>query len=287
MKSILVLLALIATLAAEPHSFGWKSNPTHAKGLTQFVHHPAYDTSALPPVVDLSGVMPSVSAPLAANMPAVYDQGQEGSCTANAGTAAIEFRWHTMHGVFIQASRQGLYLSELLHDGNWPQDAGSMTTTVLWVLANQGIGRETLCPYSWPLQKKPTPAYYKDAKTHLAIHAYDVDNSDHVSIRVAISKGLPVMFGGYVYQSIETLNSSNYVNSLASGKPLGGHERLICGYDNTKKVTYSNGKVVIGFYWVRNSWGDSWGYEGYSWEPMRDIENPRINEDFAVLDLVN
>ncbi len=282
---IALLIALLIPCRAD-HTLGWKSNPNHASGLRQFVHHPLYSATALPTVVDLSGVMPNgPAAPLAIHNPAIYDQGQEGSCTANAAARCMEFAWHLKHGNFISASRQGLYTCELIHDGDWPQDSGSYTATALWVLTQQGVGTESLFPYEQPFTIKPTKAYLTDALTHQAMHAYDVASSDHISIKVALSKGFPVMFGGSVYRAIESLDSSNYFNSPHSGRSIGGHERTIVGYNTTLRHVYPNGKSVTGFYWVANSWGDSWGYKGYSWEPMSDIENASLNNDFAVVDL--
>lgn len=276
--------------AGPPHHFGWTSNPHHAKGLTQFVHSPKFSTAPTPDIVDLSGFMPiegKVDTPLAVHMPAIYDQGQEGSCTANAGTGADEFIWHKTFGVFIGGSRQGLYACSLMHDGNWPNDSGSMTATVVWVLQNQGMGLEEVYPYSRPLGTPFPDLFLQDAGTRLVTHAYDVDSTDHVSIQVALASGLPVMFGGFVYESIEQLNSSDYFNSPHNGQPLGGHERLIVGYNRTLTHKYGIfGRTYTGFYWVRNSWGTQWGCQGYCWEPMSEIENPQINEDFAVVDVV-
>lgn len=295
MKRLLLFLSAIVlaapSFAAPPahHHYGWVSNPHHARGLTQFVHHPKFSLAPTPDVLDLSGCMPdsgTVSAPLAVHMPAIYDQGQEGSCTANAGTAAMEFIWHKTLGTFITGSRQGLYSCELTHDGNWPNDSGSYTGTVVWVLQNQGQGGEQLFPYNTPLSTPLPDFYVSDAATHKAVHGYDVDSTDHVSIQTAIAAGLPVLFGGYVYESLEELNAQSYFNAPNNGSPIGGHERLIVGYNRTLTHTYPNGTVVTGFYWVRNSWGTGWGRQGYCWEPMSEIENPQINEDFAVIDVV-
>lgn len=284
-----VVLATSAIAAPPLHKYGWRSNPHHAKGLTQFIHSPKFTSAPTPDIVDLSGCMPdsgTVSAPLAVHMPAIYDQGQEGSCTANAGTAAMEFLWHKTFGTFLAGSRQGLYSCELTHDGNWPNDSGSYTATVVWVLQNQGQGGEQLFPYNTPLSMPLPDFYVADAANHRVIHAYDVDSTDHVSIQVALASGLPVMFGGYVYQSIETLTSSDYFNAPNDGSPIGGHERLIVGYNRTLTHKYGIfGKTYTGFYWVRNSWGEGWGFQGYSFEPMAEIENPQINEDFAVVDV--
>lgn len=288
MKRYLLLLALTFSLSAfaeTKHHFGWHGAP-YDPTLKQFVHNPKYSTANVPDDYDLSGCMPGFTAlPAAKNMPAIYDQGQEGSCTANAGIAVDEFIWHQTNAAFIGGSRQLQYTLSLIHDGNFPQDAGSTTSTVLWVLQNQGVGLESAFPYSTKLGTKPSAALLNNAATRKTLHAYAVDNTDHISIKVAISKGLPVIYGGYVYQSIETLNSSSYFNPPHKGSPIGGHERVICGYSS--KLAHKVGsKTITGWYWVRNSWSTTWGMSGYCWEPAVDIENGKINEDFAVVDEV-
>lgn len=282
--TLIIVFNLTASFAADNYKFGWKSNPKHNIGLKQFVHNPKYSAQNLPDAVDLSGVMPNGVKPNPCFMPPVYDQKDIGSCTANAGTAAFEFLLRKQLNITTPLSRLGLYTCSLMHDGNWPQDAGSYTSTVVWVLKNQGEGTESCFPYSKPFGTRLPSCYLPDAKKRLVINAYDVNSTDHVSIKVALAKGYPVMYGGYVYSAIQNLNSSNYFNPPRSGRPIGGHERLIVGYDS--KLTHVfNGKTYTGFYWVRNSWGTSWGYKGYSWEPASEIENPAINEDFAVIDL--
>lgn len=271
------VVALSANLPAQEahHLTGWKSNPHHAAKLKQFVHHPEFAATIVPDRVDISG-----------EMPRVYDQGNEGSCVANSAVAAFEHQWKIQHNAFAGLSRQGLYRDLLIHDGNYPQDAGSYTSSALWVFSNKGVGLESSYPYvvgSWT--KTPSKVYTTQAATYKSVTAYDVDSTDHISIMKALAKDKPVMFGGYVYAAIESLTKTNYFNPPPKGKPIGGHERVIVGYD--RKLTHVfSGKTYTGFYWVRNSWGPDWGSNGHSWEPMSVIEDPRINEDFAVIDTV-
>lgn len=282
--SLLFTILFTSFTLAQNKPMGWLSNPKHSKNLKQFVHHPAFKVVSLPEIVDLSGVMPDGPKVDKNHMPPIYDQGQIGSCTAQAGTAAFDFLWHKQFGEFFDGSKLGLYTCSLMHDNNWPKDFGSYTSTVVWVLKNQGQGTEKCFPYSKPFGTPLPKCYLADAKKHMVVNAYDVDSTDKISIRTAIAKGYPVMFGGFVYPSIQNLNSKNYFNPPPSGAPIGGHERLIVGYNSTLTYTF-NGKTYTGFYWVRNSWGGSWGYKGYSWDPMVVIENPRTNEDFAVIDV--
>jgi C1A family cysteine protease len=132
---------------------------------------------------------------------------------------------------------------------------------------------------------RPPASYYKDAKKYVALNAYDVDSADHVSIRKALSAGWPVMFGGYVYQAIENLSPTNYFLPMPKGRPVGGHEELIVGHDDNLSHTYPDGKTIVGFYLIRNSWGKAYANKGYYWAPKAYIESTKWNEDFAVIPL--
>ena len=264
MKKFLITLLTIFSITgfADDHKMGWKSNPVHSKGLMQFVHT-GLKASTIKPVTDLT-----------AQLPPVYDQGQEGSCTANAGLGCFEHAYYLVHKSFLGGSRQGLYVCELIHDGSFPQDAGSSTTSILWVLQNQGVGLEKTFPYVEHPVNLPKN-YLADAGKHKLLQAYDVDNTDGQSIRIALSNGYCVVFGGYVYNDIMTLKAP-FILPCPKGRPVGGHEMLIVGHDDSKKL-----------YRVRNSWGTGWADKGYFWIKYADMHNSRIYEDFAAMQVTN
>jgi len=158
------------------------------KGLKQFANKAGYDPKNLPDKVDLT-----------AQMPSAYDQGQEGSCVANASMAAFEAQWKRQYGEFLLGSRQGLYRELLIHDGSYPEDAGSYTSSAVWVLKNKGVGLEECYPYKeGGFTTQPQACYADHALQHTVVTAYDVDNTDGVSIKVALAQGFPVVSGGYV-----------------------------------------------------------------------------------------
>lgn len=258
----LIIFALLSQLSAETvKKFGWKSNPTHSRGLTQFSKYPKKATP-LP-----------ASASVESLMPPIYDQGDIGSCTANAGAAALDAKWKQQHGSFSFPSRLDLYQNSLKHDGNFPKDFGSYTSTVVWVLINKGVAQESKWKYvTNNLGINPPRTARAPWKT---LKAYDVDNTDGgVSIKRAIVAKLPVMFGAYVYQQIFNVTKANPVIANPSGRPVGGHEMLIVGYDDSKQQ-----------YRIRNSWGTGWGDNGYSFISYSYIHNPRVTEDLAAIEL--
>jgi hypothetical protein len=102
-------------------------------------------------------------------------------------------------------------------------------------------------------------------------------------VKDAIFNKKPVMMGFNVYDNsaysyFERLNTSKYTynpltstGSLASGiSLLGGHAVPIIGYIND--ASQPGGGVVI----VQNSWGTSWGYNGYFYMPYSVLQSTKI-----------
>ncbi len=267
-----LLLSVSGVFAEAPRQMGWRSNPTHSKGLKQ---------------MSMKAVPLPAAASLEALMPAVYDQTTMGSCTANTGAGAFDYRWKLDTGSFCYPSRLDLYQNELKHDGTFPQDAGSYTASILWVLKNQGIALEKCWPYvPSNLAKAPTTCAISGRKSHKAIVAYDIPNDDGgYGVKYAISqKKLPVLTGGYVFNNIMVpiydVGTRKWFVGMPKGNPVGGHEVLIVGYDDGLVIAGIKGWVR-----VRNSWGTDWGDKGYAWFPQKYLLNPKYFEDNGAIEL--
>lgn len=275
-----LLLGIFAALAAVAHAdtphplTGWKSNPHHAKGLQQLPRR------AMP--------VPA-AASLRDQMPPVYDQGNIGSCTANAGAGAFDYVWKLDTGSFIFPSRLDLYQNELRHDGNFPQDAGSYTSSILWVLQKQGVALEKCWPYvPANLAKTATACANQTRKNYKAVTAYDVPNDDNGrTIKDCLAnRKIPVLTGGYVFTPIFTpiydVGTRRWFVDMPKGKVQGGHEMLIVGYDDNLVI----GKLK-GFALVRNSWGTDWGDKGYAWFPYAYLFDPKWFEDNGAIQVTS
>src|SRR5438128_1286355 len=99
--------------------------------------------------------------------PAVYDQGQLGSCTANAIAAAIQFE-RAKQGLkpdFVP-SRLFIYYNERVIEGTVNSDSGAMIRDGVKSVATLGDCPETLWPYKIKkfAEKPPTAAFQQAIK---------------------------------------------------------------------------------------------------------------------------
>src|SRR5215471_12430516 len=92
--------------------------------------------AALPSSVDLRG-----------NCPRVYDQGDLGSCTANAIGAAVEFDRKKQRLEPFTPSRLFIYYNERALEGTIATDSGAMLRDGIKTLAGEGVCPEPMWPY--------------------------------------------------------------------------------------------------------------------------------------------
>jgi len=217
---------------------------------------------SLPPAADLR-----------AGCPAVYDQGQIGSCTANAIAAAIEFdqRKQQLPQPFAP-SRLFIYYNERLLEGSVASDSGAQIRDGIKSVASQGACAETLWPYvEDQFAVRPSPPCYKIARTHPAVSYSRVDQ-DVSQLKACLAAGYPFVFGITVYESFESdaVAHSGVVPMPGDGETaLGGHAVMAAGYDDASAR-----------FLVRNSWGSDWGMGGYFAIPYAYLSDGNLADDF-------
>jgi C1A family cysteine protease len=101
------------------------------------------------------------------------------------------------------------------------------------------------------------------------------------NMRHILAEGTPFTVGFTVYESFNSVGDDGMM-PYPSGSVLGGHAVLVCGYEKREGV---NGLDL--YFRVRNSWGDSWGEAGYFWMPFDYLANPRLSQDFWVIQTVS
>ena len=217
--------------------------------------------------------MPS-AVDLRPQMPTVVDQGNLGSCTANAIVAAFQYDLIKQKLNIFTGSRLFVYYNERLMEGSVGQDAGAMIRDGIKSLNTYGVCSEPTWPYIISrFANKPSTAAYTQAKLNKALSYYSVASSP-TAIKTALAAGYPVVIGIEVYESFESYSvSSSGVVPMPkpSEQLLGGHAVLVVGYND-----------VLQQFIVRNSWGTSWGKNGYFFLPYAYANNSLMNDCWVV-----
>jgi C1A family cysteine protease len=213
-------------------------------------------------------------------MPGVYDQGQLGSCTGNAIAGAMEYNQIQAGQDPITPSRLYIYWHEREMEGTVSQDAGAEIRDGLKVVANLGVPPESDWPYDISRFADPPPSPAEtDAALHKATSYKSIQPGPGAPMRTALAQGHPVVFGFVVIEAFESLDPSNPVLRLPQrgDRYVGGHAVLAVGYDFTRQ------RFPVNVVEVRNSWGTSWGEDGYFYMDAQYFNNQQLTSDFWVV----
>jgi C1A family cysteine protease len=243
--------------------YGWRPDlPDHRDKILEFP--PERGAAVLPPSVDLRP-----------QCPPVYDQGQLGSCTANAIAAAVEFERKKQKLPDFMPSRLFLYYNERVMEGTPDSDSGAMLRDGMRTLYKQGICTEALWPYDESqVLAKPSERCYQQASSYRSVYYAHVPQTLDYMKR-CLAAGFPFVFGFTVYDSFESQQvASTGVMPMPSPDEsvLGGHAVLAVGYDDASQR-----------FLVRNSWGASWGIGGYFTMPYAYLANRGLSTDLWTL----
>jgi C1A family cysteine protease len=203
-------------------------------------------------------------------MPVVFDQGELGSCTAQALCALISF----LNPQKPLYSRLFLYYVERLFENNVSIDSGASLSDGIKALEQFGVCRETSWYYNINnFAVNPPNNCYVEA----ALNKVDVSQTINIgdslgNLKTALNQGHPFVCGISIYASFESqvVAETGIVSMPKKGEQfLGGHAILIVGYNEKTRR------------WIaRNSWGSSWGDKGYFYLPYAYLLNNNLCSDF-------
>ena len=244
--------------------YGWKPDlPDHRDHFYSVVLQP----TQLPAKVDLRS-----------QCPPVYDQGQLGSCTANAIGGAIEFEQGKQKIAEWSPSRLFIYYNERAMEGTVDQDAGAEIRDGIKSVNTLGVCPESMWPYNTDaFTNKPSASCYTDAVKNKVVSYQSIAQNLNM-MKGCLASGYPFVFGFTVYDNFESDTVAQTGMLTMPGKndqQVGGHAIMCVGYDD------STSHLII-----RNSWGSSWGVAGYFFMPYAYATNPGLADDFWTIRMV-
>jgi len=182
---------------------------------------------------------------------AIKDQGQCGSCWAFSSTGSIEGQYFLMKGQLVSVSEQNLMDCSTAY-GNQGCNGGLMDNAFRYVVANKGIDTEA----SYPYQTKQGTCRFTTANIGATITSFkDIAAGSESALVAAIDKQPVSVAIDASHNSFQLYKSGVYYEPACSSSRL-DHGVLAIGYgtDDTTGADY---------YIVKNSWGVSWGTQGY------------------------
>ncbi len=236
-------------LAGPQHVFGWKPDkPDHRDFLA--AEPPADLVKQLPDEVDWRS-----------KGPPVRDQGQLGSCVANATLEADGFLYTKDGHPDPMLSRLDLYLKARLMEGTPPtEDSGCQIRDAMKAMATQGACLESSWPYDVSKFSDAPPANTNaEAAKHKILFYYRLPS--HQACLASLAQGYPFVFGIPVPDNMmsEECARTGVVQFPTPSEGFdGGHALMAIGYSIRRAV-----------YIVQNSWSRRWGDGGYLYLPFR------------------
>ena len=210
----------------------------------------------------------------------VYDQGGLDSCTSNVVCAAygLELVRQSLESntlKYFASSRLFLYYNSRLYDGTTDQNVAVSFRDVFKAMKKYGVCTESLWPYDErKFSKKPSSTCYKNGLRN-SIVKYSRLEQDIDQFRACLKAGYPFTVGFEVYSSFSNLDNDILgVMPMPTEKEIDRespslHAVLAVGYDDdARRIT------------ILNSWGSSFGDNGYFYMPYDYIVNKERAFDF-------
>ncbi len=203
----------------------------------------------------------------------IRSQGTLGSCTAMAGSAMLEYVLHRGFGHPKDwMSPLYLYYKNRQVDGSIDHDVGSYTRTTMNNLVNVGVCWEKMWSYEdnttsnrW--REVPPPNADEDAILKRVLEYHWVNQTDPDQWVHMLGSGHPLNIAVNVPKDWHSGFSESYYHN-EDPTLGGGHAMVIVGYHSHYPV---EGRGVKAFK-IRNSWGASWGENGYIWVSAKTLQ---------------
>ena len=210
----------------------------------------------------------------------VYNQGGLDSCTSNAlcGAYGLELMRQSRGSKifrYFDCSRLFLYYNSRLYDQTTDQNIGVSFRDVFKAMKTYGVCTEALWPYNEQnFSQRPLSTCYQGGLGNSIVSYTRLDQDIH-QFRACLNEGYPFTVGFEVYSSFRELenNSSGLMlmpteDEIRMENPS-LHAVLAVGYDDVAQCIT-----------ILNSWGSSFGKDGYFYMPYDYILNQQRAYDF-------
>ena len=179
----------------------------------------------------------------------VKNQGQCGSCWSFSATGAMEGAWAIYSGDLLSLSEQQLMDCSKRY-GDFGCNGGLMDNAFEYAI-DYGMCSEEQDPYKGTTDTCMTPSLDCDNVAKFS-YCVDINSGNELELKEAVSRA-PVSVAIEADTTIFQFYSGGIIKSENCGNSL-DHGVLVVGYGE------ENGEK----YWiVKNSWGESWGENGY------------------------
>lgn len=244
------------------HNKGLKPTPAPVRRLFGSFNPEAQATPVreLPPRISYEGIFDVVD-----------DQGQTNTCVAHGCVATLEAFIAKHHSVHVELSRRALYwrAKKEFENANYVDDGLSV-----------GEGLQTYQQFGyvlesdWPFDPGNLFAPVPDNlwKNDYPLAGFDAVPISSDGIRSALLHRGPVIIGSTWPSAWEEPGPDGLLPAQATPSS-NGHCTALVAYDDTRAAAYD-----------RNSWGGSWGHNGYAWLPYAALNDPNLQpwEAFTV-----
>lgn len=209
-----------------------------------------HDMYLYEPLINISVVPTSVDWTKKGAVTPVKDQGQCGSCWAFSAIGALEGAEFIKYGVLNSYSNQQLVSCDTKDNGC---KGGWMGNAYAWVQSNGGLCYETDYPYTSGKTSSSEPCVDScQVNSDVAPKSYtDIAKFNDGALMNAIAMQ-PVAVAIEADQEAFQLYKSGVLTAPCGTKL--NHGVLVVGYGKSSGIP---------FYKIKNSWGPSWGNNGY------------------------